>query len=85
MITISALSACKRCPRLARTRTQVVPWLKPTENPRVRVMFVGEAPNKVEDVKGRPFSAPQRDFPPAIPFLFFAFQLNIKNAHLSTA
>jgi len=55
---ISELKRCARCPRLAKMRSQVVPWEKPIESPRARVMFIGEAPGKVEDAKGKPFQGP---------------------------
>lgn len=43
--------ACERC-RLSRGRTKVVPGIGPC---RSRIMFIGEAPGKDEDLKGEPF------------------------------
>ncbi|HID90558.1 TPA: uracil-DNA glycosylase [Candidatus Bathyarchaeota archaeon] len=48
------ISECQRC-RLARTRTNVVPGEGPTD---ALVMFVGEAPGRLEDLRGRPFVGP---------------------------
>jgi len=42
---------CTLCP-LARSRTNAVPGEGPT---RAKLMFVGEAPGREEDVQGRPF------------------------------
>lgn len=42
---------CTRC-RLAATRTNVVPGYGPA---RSRIMFIGEAPGRDEDLGGRPF------------------------------
>ncbi len=42
---------CKRCP-LHLTRTNAVPG---EGNPRARIVFVGEAPGRNEDLQGRPF------------------------------
>ena len=42
---------CRRCP-LWTTRTQAVPGVGP---PDARVMLVGEAPGRQEDVQGQPF------------------------------
>ncbi|MGH2399373.1 MAG: uracil-DNA glycosylase [bacterium] len=42
---------CRRCP-LWQTRTQAVPGVGP---PTARVMMVGEAPGRQEDLKGEPF------------------------------
>ncbi len=42
---------CQRCP-LHRTRTQAVPGEGPAD---ARVMLVGEAPGRQEDLQGRPF------------------------------
>ena len=42
---------CRRCP-LADGRTQTVFG---TGNPHARVLFVGEAPGKNEDLQGEPF------------------------------
>jgi len=43
--------ACRRCPLWA-TRTQAVPGVGPTD---ARIMLVGEAPGREEDLKGEPF------------------------------
>jgi uracil-DNA glycosylase family 4 len=43
--------ACQNC-ALAQTRTNAVPG---EGNPNAKLMFVGEAPGRDEDVKGRPF------------------------------
>lgn len=43
--------ACTRC-RLAQTRTQAVPGEGPAN---ARVMVIGEAPGRNEDLQGRPF------------------------------
>ena len=45
------IAACTRCP-LHRTRTHVVVY---RGGPRPRVLFVGEAPGRDEDLAGRPF------------------------------
>ena len=45
------VSACRRC-ALCEGRTNAVPGFG---NPNARVMLVGEAPGKNEDLKGRPF------------------------------
>lgn len=45
------IKACTRCP-LFRTRTQAVPGVGPAD---ARVMLVGEAPGRQEDLKGEPF------------------------------
>ena len=45
------MECCTRC-ELAPTRTQVVIG---TGNPRARVLFIGEAPGKKEDLAGHPF------------------------------
>ncbi|TMJ08556.1 MAG: uracil-DNA glycosylase, partial [Bacillati bacterium ANGP1] len=42
---------CDRCP-LHRTRTQAVPGAGPAS---ARIMFVGEAPGRQEDLSGQPF------------------------------
>ncbi len=47
----SAMACCTRC-ELARGRTQVVVGVG---DPAARLMFVGEAPGKQEDLKGEPF------------------------------
>ncbi len=46
------VSACRRCPHLAATRTQTVFG---AGNPTARLMFVGEAPGADEDRIGQPF------------------------------
>jgi len=45
-------AACKICPHLAKSRTQVVFGIG---NPEAKLMFVGEAPGAEEDKKGEPF------------------------------
>jgi DNA polymerase len=45
------VKSCTRCD-LCKTRTNAVPGEGP---PRARIMFVGEAPGRDEDLKGRPF------------------------------
>lgn len=45
------IRACIRCP-LHKSRTKAVPG---EGNPRARVMFIGEAPGRSEDLQGRPF------------------------------
>jgi len=45
------IRACQRCPLWA-TRTQAVPGVGPAD---ARVMLVGEAPGRQEDLKGEPF------------------------------
>lgn len=45
------IRACRRCP-LGANRTQAVPGIGPAD---ARVMFVGEAPGRQEDLKGEPF------------------------------
>ncbi len=48
---VSRVKACTNCP-LHTTRTQAVPgWGSET----AKVMFLGEAPGKNEDIQGRPF------------------------------
>jgi uracil-DNA glycosylase len=47
----SDLGDCTRC-RLSRSRTQIVFGVG---NPSARLMFVGEAPGRDEDLKGEPF------------------------------
>jgi len=44
--------ACKICPHLAKSRTQVVFGVG---DPEAKLMFVGEAPGADEDEKGEPF------------------------------
>jgi len=48
----TAALACRRCPRLACSRTNVVFGVG---NPRAELMFVGEAPGADEDEQGEPF------------------------------
>lgn len=48
----AAALACKRCPHLVRSRTQVVVGVG---NPEADLMFVGEAPGADEDKEGEPF------------------------------
>ncbi len=45
------IRACRRCP-LHRSRTRAVPG---EGNPKARIVFVGEAPGRNEDLQGRPF------------------------------
>lgn len=45
------VAACRKCP-LCEGRTNVVPGFG---NPNARVMLIGEAPGKNEDLQGRPF------------------------------
>ena len=45
------IAACTRCP-LARTRTHPVPG---EGDPDAKLVFVGEAPGREEDLQGRPF------------------------------
>ena len=47
----SQVAACRRCP-LCEGRTNVVPGFG---NPEARVMLIGEAPGKNEDLQGKPF------------------------------
>jgi len=47
----SEVIACRKCP-LWKSRKNAVPG---GGNPRSRIIFVGEAPGKSEDVKGEPF------------------------------
>jgi DNA polymerase len=44
--------ACTKCSHLVKSRTQVVYGVG---NPFAEVMFVGEAPGEVEDLRGEPF------------------------------
>ena len=44
--------ACRKCPHLAKSRTQVVFGVG---NPEAELMFVGEAPGEDEDLQGEPF------------------------------
>ncbi len=44
--------SCRKCPHLARSRTQVVFGVG---NPEADLMFVGEAPGADEDARGEPF------------------------------
>lgn len=48
---LSGIDACRKC-TLGETRTNVVPG---AGNPRAKVMFIGEAPGKNEDLQGEPF------------------------------
>jgi len=52
------IRACRRCP-LGSRRTQAVPGIGPAD---ARVMFVGEAPGRQEDLKGEPFVGPAGRF-----------------------
>ena len=47
----SVMGDCRAC-QLCQTRTNIVFGVG---NPRARVMFVGEAPGKNEDLRGEPF------------------------------
>lgn len=47
----SSISTCMLC-RLGKGRTHTVPGIG---NPRARLMFIGEAPGRDEDLKGEPF------------------------------
>jgi DNA polymerase len=46
------VAVCKKCPHLARSRTQTVFGVG---NPDAELMFVGEAPGADEDAQGEPF------------------------------
>jgi len=46
------VAVCKKCPHLARTRTQTVFGVG---NPDAELMFIGEAPGADEDARGEPF------------------------------
>lgn len=48
---LAGVGECRRC-TLGETRTNVVPG---AGNPRAKVMFIGEAPGKNEDLHGEPF------------------------------
>ena len=48
---LAGVHECHRC-TLGDTRTNVVPG---AGNPRAKVMFIGEAPGKNEDLQGKPF------------------------------
>lgn len=48
---LAGISACHKC-ALGSTRTNVVPG---AGNPRAKIMFIGEAPGKNEDLQGQPF------------------------------
>lgn len=48
---LAGVEECCRCD-LSLTRTNVVPG---AGNPQARIVFIGEAPGKNEDLKGRPF------------------------------
>lgn len=45
------VAACRRCP-LYKTKTMDVPG---NGNPKAKIMFIGEAPGKQEDLTGEPF------------------------------
>lgn len=45
--------SCKRCP-LHETRTSIV-WQRGTADKDIDVLFIGEAPGKDEDLRGKPF------------------------------
>ena len=47
----AVLGDCERCP-LGQTRTNIVFGVG---NPNARVMFIGEAPGRNEDLQGEPF------------------------------
>lgn len=47
----SQLDGCHKC-TLGDTRTNIVPGVG---NPHAKIMFIGEAPGKNEDLKGEPF------------------------------
>jgi uracil-DNA glycosylase family 4 len=46
------VSVCRKCPHLARSRTQTVFGIG---NPDADLMFIGEAPGADEDARGEPF------------------------------
>ena len=48
---LAGVGECHKC-TLGETRTNVVPG---AGNPRAKIMFIGEAPGKNEDLKGQPF------------------------------
>lgn len=48
---LAGVAECRKC-TLGETRTHVVPG---AGNPRAKVMFIGEAPGKNEDLQGQPF------------------------------
>lgn len=48
---LAGIDSCHKC-ALGDTRTNVVPG---AGNPRAKVMFIGEAPGKNEDLQGEPF------------------------------
>lgn len=48
---LAGVESCRKC-TLGDTRTNVVPG---AGNPRAKVMFIGEAPGKNEDLQGEPF------------------------------
>ena len=50
-VALSGVFDCHKC-TLGDTRTNVVPG---DGNPRAKVMFIGEAPGKNEDLQGKPF------------------------------
>lgn len=43
---------CRKCDELVENRTQAVPGVGPA---KARVLFIGEAPGRREDIKGEPF------------------------------
>ena len=45
--------SCKKCP-LCQTRNTIV-WQRSTVDKDVDVLFIGEAPGKEEDLRGKPF------------------------------
>lgn len=53
------VESCRRCP-LCDGRTQTVFGVG---NPHARVMFIGEAPGKNEDLQGEPFVGARRALP----------------------
>lgn len=48
---LAGVGECRKC-GLCETRTNVVPG---SGNPHAKVMFIGEAPGKNEDLQGKPF------------------------------
>lgn len=48
---LAGVEECSRC-ELSRTRTHVVPG---AGNPHAKVVFIGEAPGRNEDLRGEPF------------------------------
>ncbi len=55
---LAEAKTCVLCHQLAATRTQVVVG---SGDPGADLMFVGEAPGRVEDEQGRPFAGPVGD------------------------